>query len=58
MFEKLEERRNQLIKEIEEHYNMKTYDVASDKKLSKEKFFLEREKQIDEIDMIWETELF
>lgn len=55
---KLSEKQNRLIKEIEEHFKMSAYEVASNKKLSKDPFFIERNKEFDRLEMLIQTEAF
>ena len=56
--EKLLERQQELIKEIEEHFGRRAYEVAEDKKLSKDPFFIERDKEFDRIQDLIDTECF
>lgn len=56
--ENLLERQQQIIKEIEEHFGRSAYEVAEDKKLSKDQFFIEKDKEFDRLQDLIETELY
>ena len=57
-YNKLLERQNQLIKEIEEYFGMEALEVAEDKKLKKDPYFIARDKELDEIELYIQTECF
>ena len=52
------EKQQQIIKEIEEHFGKSAYEVASDKKLSKDPFFIKKDKEYDRLQELIETEGF
>ena len=52
------EKQRQLIKEIEEHFGMPAYKVALDEKLSKDPFFVERDKEFDRLELLIQSEGF
>ena len=55
---KLFERQQQLIDEIEQHFGMEALEVAEDKKLKKDPYFIARDKELDEIESYIQTECF
>ena len=55
---KLLEKQQLIIKEIEKHFGKSAYEVASDKKLSKDPFFIERDKEFDRLQELIDTEIF
>lgn len=57
-FEALTKKQNRLIDEIEEHFGKPMFEVAEDPILSKDPFFIERDKEIDRLDLLISTELF
>ena len=56
--ENLLAKQRQITKEIEEHFGKSAYEVASDKKLSKDPFFIEKDKEFDRLQNLIETECF
>ena len=56
--ETLLEKQQRIIKEIEEHFGKSAYEVASDKKLSKDPFFIEKDKEFDRLQNLIDTECF